>query len=191
MARRGDHSREELKHMIYAASRNAIAQDGVEKFSTRKLAKLIGYSAGIVYSYHPSLDSLIMSINAKTLEELNEIFVLATHRLTCPKEKIKKISELFLQYARDNRNLFFAIFNHRYGTESLPDWYQERIDKIFSLWEGVIEKIGVADPRLEARLLWSNLYGITVLCYSHRFAPTKMPDHQMLLSASLRGLVSA
>lgn len=185
MARRSDHSREELKQMIYTASRSMIASDGVESFSTRKLAKIIGYSAGIIYSYYSNMDSLVMSVNARSLEDLNELFVINIHKLNSPKEQVVKMADLFLQYANSNKNLFFALFNHRYETDVLPDWYQEKIDKVFALIESVFAKIDPSNAQARASVFWSALCGLAILNYSKRFNPSKDLDLNQIINSCL------
>ena len=44
MARRSDHTRDELRRMALDAARAIVEEDGLRGLSTRRLAKAIGYT---------------------------------------------------------------------------------------------------------------------------------------------------
>ena len=50
MARRNDHTRDELKEMAISAGQSIIIHEGFNKFSARKVARNIGYTVGTIYN---------------------------------------------------------------------------------------------------------------------------------------------
>jgi hypothetical protein len=50
MAKRSDHTRAKLKSISITADQEIIANEGFSKFSARKVAKKIGYTADKVYN---------------------------------------------------------------------------------------------------------------------------------------------
>ena len=71
MARRSDHSREELREMTLTAAENIVVEQGYEGLSARKVATAIGYTVGTLYLVFENLDDLILHINARTLDRLH------------------------------------------------------------------------------------------------------------------------
>ena len=49
MARRSDHSREELREMAITAAEQIVVEQGYEGLSARKVAAAIGYTVGTLY----------------------------------------------------------------------------------------------------------------------------------------------
>ena len=72
MARRSDHTRDELKKLILEKSSELIRIGGVEAISSRKIAKSIGYTVGTIFQVFGTMDRLVATINMQTLEALFE-----------------------------------------------------------------------------------------------------------------------
>ena len=66
MARRSDHTKDELKDIILSASRKIIEKEGFQNLSARKIATAIKYAPGTLYNFCKNLDELILQINAQT-----------------------------------------------------------------------------------------------------------------------------
>ena len=70
MARRNQHSREELQALAIDAVRELVAEHGLAKLSVRKVAEKIRYTPGMLYHVFANLDDLILHANAATLDTL-------------------------------------------------------------------------------------------------------------------------
>ena len=68
MARRSDHSRDELRRMALEASKKILTKQGLRGLSTRRIAARMGYSAGTLYQIFDDFDDLILQVNAATLD---------------------------------------------------------------------------------------------------------------------------
>ena len=111
MGRRSDHSRTELRELIIAEGHRQMAEHGFTHFSARQVARSIGYSVGTIYNLFPSLDHLLLAINTRTFELWTEF--LRTALANAGEDRIRALVEAYFSFARDNRNLWMAIYDHR------------------------------------------------------------------------------
>ena len=111
MGRRSDHSREELAELIVAEGQRQMAEFGFAGFSARRVARAIGYSVGTIYNVFPSLDHLLVAINTRTFELWAEH--LSASLAKAGRDRIAALVEGYFSFARDNPNLWAAIYDHR------------------------------------------------------------------------------
>jgi AcrR family transcriptional regulator len=88
-----------------------MARSGFSRFSARQVARAIGYSVGTIYNVFPSLDQLLLAINTRTFEKWTE-HLLARLEAAGP-DRIRALVEAYFSFARDNSNLWMAIYDHR------------------------------------------------------------------------------
>ena len=62
MARRSDHTREELRRLILQAARRIIRDKGVAALSARKVASDIGYTVGTIYQHFNGMDAILITV---------------------------------------------------------------------------------------------------------------------------------
>ncbi len=70
MARRKDHSREELKDLILQAAWKIVGAEGYEGLTARRVAAEIGYAPGTIYNLFASMDDLCQQLCGRTLDDL-------------------------------------------------------------------------------------------------------------------------
>jgi AcrR family transcriptional regulator len=150
MGRRSDHSREELAAMIVAQGHRHMAEVGFAHFSSREVAKRIGYSVGTLYNVFGSYDRLVVAINTRTFD-LWAAFLearLADSSGTRPKDRIAALVEGYFAFARDNLNIWMAIYDHRLplGVPMPEDYARQRA----GLTEVVVREVAAVLP-VEAR----------------------------------------
>jgi len=111
MGRRSDHSRPELEQLILREGHRQMAEHGFTRFSAREVAKRIGYSIGTLYNVFGTYDRLVLAINTETFR------LWAGHlqeRLSkAGADRIQALVEGYFSFARENRNLWTAIYDHR------------------------------------------------------------------------------
>jgi AcrR family transcriptional regulator len=97
--------------MIILEGHRQLAEVGFARFSAREVAKRIGYSIGTLYNVFGTHDRLILAINTRTFE------LWADHlraRLEAPEgDRIRTLVEGYFSFARENPNLWMAIYDHR------------------------------------------------------------------------------
>ncbi len=167
MARRNDHSREELKKIAVLAGKNLILNEGLGGFSARKVAKEIGYTIGTIYNIFGSHENFILHINATTLDDMYHY--LSKHRKNNqqPVDIIKNLAAAYLNYARKNYNLWSALFEFNLPQDiPLPDWYAHKIKLLFTMVEESMLPLFDGNSKKSehaAKVLWSSIHGICQL----------------------------
>lgn len=166
MARRNDHSREELREMALTAAENLLDNEGSAALSTRKIAAAIGYSAGSLYQVFKNYDDLCWQLNLRTLRML----LAQQARVAEP-----SVDATLLSYAR--QYLAFAarwpqrwslLFEYSTPQElDTPDELIDAIAELFGLIEQALAQLLPAHTEeaisAAARTLWAGVHGIAVL----------------------------
>ena len=125
MGRRSQHNREELEAMMIAAGHDVMRERGFAAFSAREVARRIGYSVGSIYNVFPSLDHLLAAINTLTFDHWADH--LRARLATDPDDRIRALVDGYFSFARDNRNLWMAIYDHRFPAGmTMPEVYVPR-----------------------------------------------------------------
>jgi AcrR family transcriptional regulator len=171
MARRNDHSREELREMALTAAENLLEQEGAAGLSTRKIASAIGYTVGSLYLVFENLDDLIIQLNGRTLKQLGQwLDDAASPRRDAP-SGIRELGRAYLRFAARHRGRWELIFDRRLTPEAvLPDWYRQEVAELFGRVErrlaGYAPERSEAERALAARALWSGVHGVGTLALS-------------------------
>jgi AcrR family transcriptional regulator len=173
MARRSDHTRAELQELILAEAHRHMAEVGFARFSAREVAKRIGYSIGTIYNVFGTHDRLVLAVNTRTFglwaEHLRTLLAAARG------DRIRVLVEAYFSFARDHRNLWMAIYDHRLPPDvAMPD--EEAAGRAV-LTEIVLREViaalpehaGEAAPRL-ARSLIATVHGHCLFALNGTFA---------------------
>lgn len=170
MARRSDHSQDEIREMAIKASRSIISCKGLAALSARKIASEIGYTPGTLYLIFKNQDDLILHINAITLQDLHKQLATAIKRCRKPESCILKLGHEYARFAVENRHLWNAVFEHRLPDgQKLPEWFRVHIGRLYDLVEVQLESFTHTkntkrfDTHIAATALWSGVHGICVL----------------------------
>lgn len=88
-----------------------MAEVGFARFSAREVAKRIGYTIGTLYNVFGSYDRMVLAINTRTFE----LWVEHVQRLLAEThgDPIRTLVEAYFSFARDHRNAWMAIYDHR------------------------------------------------------------------------------
>jgi AcrR family transcriptional regulator len=132
MARRSDHSRDELRQLIVEEGHRQIAQVGFASFSARQLAKRIGYTVGTVYNVFGSLDNLMLAINGRTLDKWRHYLLL---KLADQQEgRLTRAVEAYFEFAILNRNAWLALLDFRLPEDQdVPEDYATKVGAIMAV----------------------------------------------------------
>ncbi|MEN8106447.1 MAG: TetR/AcrR family transcriptional regulator [Pseudomonadota bacterium] len=168
MARRSDHSREELRKMALAAAEHIVVEQGYEGLSARKVAAAIGYTVGTLYLVFENLDDLILHINARTLDRLHARMTESQAHCTDASDCLLQLGQVYIRFADADPHRWAMVFEHRFsGDQAVPAWYQEKITRMFALVEEGLEPLAGHRTRDEitqaSRALWGGVHGICIL----------------------------
>ena len=167
MARRSDHSRDELYDLALTAARKIAETEGLRGLTARRIAGEIGYSPGTLYNVFEDLDDLIVHLNGSTLDALYE--ALEDIGLDDdPAIAVRALTEGYLRFVRDHPKLWSILFEHHLPIgQLLPDWHHEKILRLLALLERALASLfpaGQEDKRHHcARVIWSSLHGMVSL----------------------------
>jgi len=157
MARRNDHTKDELKLLVIESATKIIEEEGLESLSTRKIATDIGYAAGTLYNIFKNTDDIILHINSRTMSEITEVF-------NAP-EKIYVLNDLlniiihYLNYIEENTALWSCLFIYKTSNKNLPDWYIEKLELIINDIANSLPPEN-SNNQDEAELIWNAVNGI-------------------------------
>ena len=174
MARRSDHSREELYDMAMSAAREIVQRDGLRGLTARNLATAIGYSPGTLYNLFENLDELALHVNASTLDALFDA-VSQDSRSGDPEVDLSRLLRRYLSFLEENTALWTAVFEYRHAsTTTLPDWYLSRVQRLLRQVEEALAPLFAPTEKRElqeaASVLWSSLHGICALALDGRLS---------------------
>ena len=141
MARRNDHAKKEIREMVVSTGLNLIRNSGFSSFSTRQIAKEIGYTVGTLYNVFDNYDDIILNINAATLDDMGKFIEEGLNPKLKNAKAIKQLANLYIDFAYKNRNCWGALFEYNIPPElDLPEWYSKKIEKLFSIVESLLSE---------------------------------------------------
>lgn len=165
MARRSEHTQEELKNIAIQAGYELIEERGFQNFSARAVAAKMGYTVGTLYHLFGDLDTFILHINARTLDEWYDVEVKGIPKRA--DQRARYFSHSYLEYAQAHYNRWSALFEHRMTDDGpVPAWYAPKMLRMFALIsEAVLPHVGNDAKKADrlAKLMWASVHGIATL----------------------------
>ncbi|MCW8873049.1 MAG: TetR/AcrR family transcriptional regulator [Xanthomonadales bacterium] len=191
MARRSDHSREELREMALTAAEKIVVEQGYEGLSARKVAAQIGYTVGTLYLVFENIDDLILQINARTLDRLHARMTQPHANSIDPRDYLVQLGQAYIRFADEDPHRWAMVFEHRLAEDrSLPAWYQEKVARMFAMVEQGLQPLAgrhSQDDVLQAsRALWGGVHGICILALSDNLGVAGVDSVQQLTESLIR-----
>lgn len=191
MARRFDHSSDEITDMTLKWVKSHLEQETADSLSLRKIAKGIGYSPGTLINLFGSYSYLLLRVNADTLDQIAEQMRSSAESESEPEGQLQAMALSYLQYAIENTQRWRLVFELRLAVdEEIPDWQQHRIDALLTRLKHILSAINcrASDQELEqtARVIWAGVHGISFLAVEDKlFSPSHL-DNSEMISALIR-----
>ncbi len=154
-----DRSRETVKALVTAAAR-ILEQDGYERASVNRIAKLAGVSVGSLYQYFPTKEALAAAVGKQLGEDMIAVFseglpAVATLSID---EAIVEVVGRAVRAFRLNPRLREVITSQLpealMGTAEFDAWLATAIEAYLVFHR---EKVRPTDPRLAATILISSV----------------------------------
>lgn len=172
MARRSDHTREELRALALKSARAIVREEGVSRLSTRKVADKIGYTSGTLYQVFRNRDDLVEQMNAETLHMLFEKCSPVQSDRTIH-DRLSILANGFVAFANERPDEWAAVINYTYATDH--EWsklYDKNLEQLLGLLVEATAELytesGCTNQMTDVRLLWQSLYGIFSLGAANR-----------------------
>lgn len=194
MPPRGEHSRDELRALVLAASREIAEAKGLKGLTARAIAGRIGYSPGTLYNLFEDLDDVVIHLNAETLDDLFGA-MRAVPRDADPETALLDLARAYIGFARSRPRLWSLVFDHALpeGRE-LPPWYQERIPRLLDIVSAALAPLFPPGEERRrdhsARVLWSATQGIGALASAGKLVQAESVDGLLgaLITYHVRGI---
>lgn len=172
MARRSDHTREELGELILTNARRIVRDDGIDALTARKIASAAGYTVGTIYQHFGNMDDLVHRLNGETLGMLFD-HCSALPEQASPRDRLFTLAMAFVNFAEHHPNEWESVISYRYGPKH--EWaadYDQMVNRLLGLLVEATDALydeGTRDEQLlDIRLLWASMYGIFSLHASGR-----------------------
>lgn len=167
MARRADHTRDELYDLILVAAQKIAEKKGLEGLTARRVAKRIGYSTGTLYNVFDSFTDLIVHLNGRTLDTLYD-YVTAERPKDGIEATLKTFAHRYIHFTTDHSKLWGIVFATALPRgDQLPKWYHDKMHRLLGLLEEALDPLfgqsRKAERDLSVRVLWSSVHGICSL----------------------------
>ncbi len=179
MARRSEHTRQELKELALQAAIKLAHEQGLSGLTARKIATEMGYTPGTLYLIFENLDELILHVNAQTLDDIYESMQSQLQVTDPVGQEVHRLVDAYIHFATDNLGLWSCLHEHKSTTETLPDWYDSRISRNFNLLEHALYRVSTTETeqlnwatsdhgqqdasiQLVAKALWCGIHGVCV-----------------------------
>ena len=165
MARRKDHTRDQLKTMAIESGYKIIEKQGIKNLTMRKISGDIGYTVGTLYNIFEDFSDLMLHINAKTLDALYALIDEKCVTSKNSKDTLKKIAHIYIEFATKNFHLWSVLTDYEHDRDDRPQWYQDKTGKLFTLVETSLHTTTPNKKRAaqSAKILWASVHGICVL----------------------------
>ena len=194
MARRSEHSQEQIREMVLNAAEAIVIEKGVNELTVRKIAVEIGYTVGSIYMVFANMQDLIMHIKLRTLEQLALQF--KPIESATPEQQLQALAGNYLAFAQQHFNRWQIVFEPGLETDiEMPDVYRQKVEEIFSPIEALFQQLkpqaSSAETSLAARALWSGVHGVCVLSLKGSLGRAGLENTdaavQLLVDSFIRG----
>lgn len=168
MARRSEHSPQEIKEMVLSAAETIVIEDGLSALKVRKIAMEIGYTVGSIYMVFENMAELILHLKSRALDDLTNQLERVDDSHGDVKQHIIELAKTYLQFAQHNSNRWQMIFTHTDSTvTATPEWYRHQslrmFEKVEQVFVGLLPETDCVQARSSARALWCGVHGVCQL----------------------------
>ncbi|WP_341851041.1 TetR-like C-terminal domain-containing protein [Vibrio vulnificus] len=189
MARRNDHTREELIALTLETVKEFLAEHSYHELSLRKLANMIGYVPSTLVNVFGSYNLLLLHAVAQTLDELSLEAMKVVQDSNDKKQALAELAYCYHDFALQHPHRWRLIFEHNMNGAELPEWQAKRIDNMTGMLEALLQQIAPSRTPTEvlqaSRVLWSGVHGITLLSVDDKFFSSEPIDGKELIDSLL------
>ena len=185
MARRNDHTREELIALTLDTVKEFLKENSYHDLSLRKIANMIGYVPSTLVNVFGNYNLLLLHAVAQTLDELSAEARSSVCENDDPKTALFKLAYCYHDFAHKNPYRWQLIFEHNMNGEQLPEWQAERINRMTGMLEYLLKVMAPERTDVEvleaSRVLWSGVHGVTLLSVDDKFFASLPIDGKELI----------
>ncbi|MEM7169105.1 MAG: TetR/AcrR family transcriptional regulator [Pseudomonadota bacterium] len=186
MARRSDHTKEELHELIVSETMAMVESFGAPNITAREIAKRIGYTPGTLYTHFDNLAAILLFVKARILAQLREDVLAAIKEARDPQGRLLQMGYAYVAFAEVHPHWFALLFNDSPEADvAVPQDLSQTVDSLFDL---VTRELAILNPRatedeleLGVRALWCGVHGICALSLGNRLVTQDWRADQQIL----------
>lgn len=153
---------------IVQTAKQLLEEGGPDSLTMRSLAAALGVRASSLYRHFEHRERLMLALGAQAATELQQELEQINADLG-PREALKQLAELYLQYARNHPHLYDLLMTK--DTKRTPEQLATSSEK--KLWNTMLHFVGRLsghpDDTDHAVAYWTFLHGFCVLERSEMF----------------------
>ncbi|MCW8347369.1 WHG domain-containing protein [Vibrio sp. ZSDZ65] len=185
MARRNDHTREELVQLTLSTVKTYLNENSHHTLSLRKIATLIGYVPSTLVNVFGSYNLLLLRAVAETLDDLSSEAKSVVDHAQNPEAALYALAACYHDFAQQSPYRWQLIFEHNMNGDRLPEWQAQRINGMTAMLEGLLSVHRPDKSHSEilkaSRVLWAGVHGITLLSVDDKFFSAEPIDGNELI----------
>lgn len=179
MARRAEHTSEELKSLAIAKGLAIVDEKGMAGLTARSLAQAMGYTPGTLYHFFGSLDGYLLALSAHILDVWHA--ELSAQIKASRRPAIHTLAAAYIDFALTRRSRWELAFARSYPADMpLPESYLGNMARMLQLIDqSLVVYEAKADKRHRlAKTLWASMHGICALAHTQRlsYSPGDTPE---------------
>lgn len=167
MSPRSQSQNEQLRELsrakILETALELFAQQGFEATSVRQIAQTAGVAQGLLYNYFASKEELLATIVQQSMDDVRGTFADA-ERSADPGEQIAQLIRAAFATVRRNQmfwKLQYSVRMQHTSVASLGEALRDSMGEILGTIEGYFRAAGVAQPEIEAVMLFGLIDGVS------------------------------
>ncbi len=195
MATKTEQRRNALRLQLTDSAEAAIAKGGLGAIRARDLAADVGCAVGAIYNAVGDLHDLILDVNGRTFKRLGRVVATSVEgrEADSPTDRLVALSLAYLAFARDNTNLWRALFDVEMRSDSdVPEWYLSELQALFAYIAVPVAEIfpdsSKRDLELTTRALFSSVHGIVLLGLEQRISGVPLDEIERMIALTLRNI---
>ena len=196
MASRAE-KKDSLKIRLIDAATSRIVASGLSALRARDITNDAGCALGALYTAFPDLDALVIEVNSRTLQEIDQIMLAGLEGISDPAQQMHVLASTYLAFARAHEKRWRALFELKIPDDkTVPDWYVANQALLLARIVGPLRLLQLefteTELMLRARTLFAAVHGIVAISLDRRFvginAETLDAELEHFIGLLLKGL---
>ncbi len=160
-AKQNEAMRAAARQALIKSAMTLFAHKGYAETSTRQISKDAEISAGLLYHYFPSKESLLLAVFDQSMGRLDGAFTEVLEK-NLPANRLAPLLDVSFQILAEDPHywsLFFSLRAQPAVMKILAAEFRWRMNSLRAVFAQELALIGRAEPELEAYLLYGGLEG--------------------------------
>jgi AcrR family transcriptional regulator len=192
MARRSEHSKEEIKELAISSACKLVAEKGNDGFKARSIAKAMGYTVGTIYYLFGNMENLRFHVCGSILDEHLSF---TEKQLSKKKNRLVYMLMAYIKLSQNHENFWKFLFSYNPSPKTkVPNWYLQKTQILFKqLYDSFLPYTKTKAATIRAvRVMWAGVHGISAFSLNGRLShygdnnPEALAKH--LIKTYLAGL---